>query len=116
MTPVGYAHMTAELMKLAHGRVALVLEGGYSTCGAAAAAVDPYADTPARFDGSRALADLNSVAKSVAACVRTLLGDAPPPLPDKAPRKGALEAIEITRSSLEPYWPCLSKKKAGGAR
>jgi histone deacetylase 6 len=53
ITPAGYAHMTHRLLGLASGRVVAVLEGGYN---------------------------LRSIARSVEAVVRVMLGQAPPPL------------------------------------
>ena len=61
MLPEGYAQMTHMLSSLACGRVLVALEGGYT---------------------------LPSIRNSVAAIVRVLLGEAPPPLraPAAAPR------------------------------
>ena len=53
VTPAGYAHMTALLGTLAHGKIVLVMEGGYS---------------------------LTTLSRSWAACARVLRGSAPPPL------------------------------------
>jgi histone deacetylase 6 len=50
VTPAGYAQMTARLAMLAGGRIVLALEGGY---------------------------DLEAIARSAAACLRVLLGEAP---------------------------------------
>jgi histone deacetylase 6 len=50
VTPAGYAQMTARLATLAGGRIVLALEGGY---------------------------DLEAIARSAAACLRVLLGEAP---------------------------------------
>ena len=55
VTPAGYAHFTQALLRLAGGRVVLALEGGYN---------------------------LVAIAESYAASVATLLGDAPPPIPE----------------------------------
>ena len=50
------------------------------------------------------------MATSIAACVRVLLGEAPP-APTEAwtadPR--ALRSIEETRQAHQRYWPCLRK-------
>ena len=53
LTPIGYAHMTHQLLSLASGRVVVVLEGGYN---------------------------LRSISRSMEAVVRVLLGEAVPPL------------------------------------
>ena len=58
LTPAGYAQMTARLATLAGGRLVLALEGGY---------------------------DLEAIAKSAAACLRVLLGEAPPARESGAP-------------------------------
>ena len=47
LTPVGYAHMTAQLASLAGGKIVVALEGGY---------------------------DLESLSKSSAACLSVLCG------------------------------------------
>lgn len=56
LTPVGYAHMTHQLLSLAKGKLMLILEGGYN---------------------------LKSIASSAEACIRIMLGEEPPPLPEK---------------------------------
>lgn len=53
VTPAGYAHMTAMLSSLAHGKVVLALEGGYN---------------------------LTCISRSMEACVRVMLGENPPVL------------------------------------
>ncbi|KDO25434.1 hypothetical protein SPRG_09376 [Saprolegnia parasitica CBS 223.65] len=80
LTPGGYATMTHLLSSLAHGKLVLALEGGYN---------------------------LQSIARSASACIRTLLGDAVPALHLEPPMASALAAIETTRRHLAPYWPCL---------
>ena len=54
VTPVGYAHMLWSLLPITGGKIVLLLEGGYN---------------------------LRSLASSTDACVETLLGKVPPPLP-----------------------------------
>lgn len=95
MTPSGYAYLTRRLLAptlpSAHGRVGLVLEGGYA---------------PA------------SLAECVAACVGALLGDEEQPLAQPldpaaaaSPRAspGAIAAVEETRLAHEPFWSCLRR-------
>jgi hypothetical protein len=56
---------------------------------------------------SRSL-DLESVATSVTACARVLLGERlPPPSAPWQPCASAVAAIEATRAALAPYWPVL---------
>ena len=88
LTPVGYAHMTAQLASLAGGKIVVALEGGY---------------------------DLQSLSKSSAACLSVLCGDAPPPLPRGPVLPQALGDIEAVVATLAPYWTCLrpSKPTAG---
>jgi histone deacetylase 6 len=82
VTPVGFAHMTAQLSTLARGRVVLALEGGYN---------------------------LRSVARGAEACVRALLGE---PLDPLAPgpgniKRSARACLERVERVLKPHWPCL---------
>ena len=78
--------MLQELMTLAGGKVALVLEGGYN---------------------------LEVISKCYEACVRTLLKEAPPrsEIPMIASPK-AIFSVENTVNSLAPYWRCLFPKPA----
>ena len=75
LTPSGYAQMTARLATLAEGRLVLALEGGY---------------------------DLEAISKSAAACLRVLLGEAPPAIETGTPRAAAsaiLDSISAARRS-----------------
>jgi histone deacetylase 6 len=77
LSPAGYAHMTAELSRLAGGKLVVALEGGYN---------------------------LRSIARSAAAVLRVLLGEAPPPLAARPPSFRALLDIQTTVDALAPYW------------
>lgn len=86
LSAYGYSIMTQELMTLAGGKVALVLEGGYN---------------------------LEVISKSYEACVRILLKEAPPRSEDPmiaSPR--AIFAVENSVNSHAPYWKCLFPKPA----
>jgi histone deacetylase 6 len=77
LTPAGYAQMTARLATLAQGRLVLALEGGY---------------------------DLEAISKSAAACLRVLLGEAPPAIESGVPRAAAsaiLDAVNAARRSAD---------------
>lgn len=82
ISPAGYSHMTHLLATLAGGRVIVALEGGYN---------------------------LTSISHSMAACVGSLLGDAPSEdLETESSlfiRNSALVSIERTISDLAPFWP-----------
>lgn len=81
VSPAGFAHMTGMLKSLARGRMVLCLEGGYN---------------------------LRSIAHSMEACVRVLLGDTPmPPLVEKAPSAHVMNAIFETFQFHQPYWSIL---------
>ena len=84
LTTYGYSIMLQELMSLAGGKVALVLEGGYN---------------------------LEVISKCYEACVRILLKEAPPmsPGPMIASPK-AIFAVENTVINQSPYWKCLFPK------
>ena len=72
LTPAGYAQMTARLATLAGGRLVLALEGGY---------------------------DLEAIARSAAACLRVLLGEAPPALEPGEPCAAASAILEAVLSA-----------------
>lgn len=84
LTTYGYSIMLQELMTLAGGKVALVLEGGYN---------------------------LEVISKCYEACVRMLLKEAPPAAPGPmiaSPK--AIYAVENTVINQSPYWKCLFPK------
>eukprot|EP00898_Chlorokybus_atmophyticus_P003647 jgi/Chlat1/4283/Chrsp29S04376 len=83
VTPAGYAHMTALLKPLAAGKTVIVLEGGYN---------------------------LRSLAASVAACTKTLLGDPLPPLTLAEPHRASNVAITQAVIALLPYWRFLGAR------
>jgi histone deacetylase 6 len=98
LTPAGYAHMTRELLTLAHGRMVVALEGGYN---------------------------LLSIAASASAVVAAMLGDPPPTTshPSRLPprvRSGARRDISLTMAELAPHWPVIDKalrqRRAEGIR
>ena len=81
VSPTGYAHMTHQLMALAHGRLAVVLEGGYT---------------------------LDAISRSALAVVRTLLGDALPPLPPgTAASTAAVHTVQQVIRAQAPHWQCM---------
>lgn len=82
VSPRGYAHMTHQLAALAGGRLAVVLEGGYT---------------------------LEAIAKSAVAVTRVILGYAPNPLPaGLAPSTAAAMAVSQTVRAQAPYWNCFA--------
>ncbi|XP_065900983.1 histone deacetylase 6-like isoform X2 [Dysidea avara] len=81
VTPHGYAHMIHQLCGLAEGRMVVVLEGGYN---------------------------LTSIAQSMVAICRVLLGHTPPRLKGgMIANDKALKCISSTAVALAPYWKCL---------
>ncbi|XP_039074207.1 histone deacetylase 6 isoform X1 [Hyaena hyaena] len=85
VSPEGYAHLTHLLMGLANGRIILILEGGYN---------------------------LTSISESMAACIRSLLGDPPPLLTlSRPPLSGALASITETIRVHRRYWRSLRVMK-----
>lgn len=83
-TPAGYARLTARLQTLARGRLALALEGGYN---------------------------LEAIAASAAACVRTLLGEPPEGSEPLEPSPAATRVLDAVLALQRPFWPGL-----GGVR
>ncbi|KAI3976691.1 hypothetical protein MKX01_008549 [Papaver californicum] len=82
ITPYGYAVMMEKLMEFAQGRVMMALEGGYN---------------------------LDSLAKSVLACVQALLKDKHVVASSKAyPFESTWRVIQAVRKKLSPFWPTLS--------
>lgn len=81
ITPAAYAHLVSPLLSLAHGRVAVVLEGGYC---------------------------LESLAEGAAITLKTLLGD-PCPLiePIDEPCKSLQDSILNCIHAHRPYWNSL---------
>ncbi|MCL7038910.1 hypothetical protein MKW94_007481 [Papaver nudicaule] len=81
ITPYGYAVMLEKLMEFAQGRVMMALEGGYN---------------------------LDSLAKSVLACVKTLLKDKYVVASSGAyPFESTWRVIQAVRKKLSPFWPTL---------
>jgi len=78
ITPAGYAAMTERLSQLAGGRVVLALEGGYN---------------------------LDAISASAAACLRVLLGDAPPQTACKEPSALAARILAEVARIQSPFWP-----------
>lgn len=84
ITPLGYSIMLKKLMEFSEGKIVMALEGGYN---------------------------LNSISKSVLACVEVLLEDKPINEPSEIrPFKSTWNVINAVRKELSPYWPILSGK------
>ena len=80
VTPAGYARLTARLQSLAGGRVALALEGGYN---------------------------LEAIAASAAACLRTLLGEPVEEDEPGEPSPAAARVLDAVLAAHKPFWPGL---------
>ncbi|XP_067096695.1 histone deacetylase 6 isoform X1 [Osmerus mordax] len=86
-SPQCFSVLTHMLMGLAQGRVVLALEGGYN---------------------------LQATAEGACASLRSLLGEACPPLsPPGAPSDSALKSISQTISALYPHWTSLQVLEGG---
>ena len=83
VTPACYAHMTAMLMTLAQGKVAVCLEGGYN---------------------------LNSISKSALAVTRTLMGEPPDRLEGTAATPSAVQTVKEVCKIQSKYWQCMYPK------
>jgi histone deacetylase 6 len=78
VSPAGFAHLTARLTGLAGGRLVLALEGGYN---------------------------LAAIAASTEACLRVLLGEAPPSLEPGDPTPRTVRILEQVLAAQRPFWP-----------
>ena len=83
VTPAGYAHMTHMLMSLAHGRVAVCLEGGYN---------------------------LDSISRSATAVARTLMGEPPERLVNTDPTITGVDDVKLVLRQQSRFWSCLYPK------
>ncbi|KAF2840317.1 histone deacetylase clr3 [Patellaria atrata CBS 101060] len=83
VSPACYAHMTHMLMSLAHGKVAVCLEGGYN---------------------------LRSIAKSALAVTRTLMGEPPDRLENLIATDSGAEVIDLVIKQQSRFWKCLYPK------
>jgi histone deacetylase 6 len=86
VTPACYAHMTHMLMRLANGKVAVCLEGGYN---------------------------LRSIARSALAVTRTLMLQPPDRLAEdiEPPKESAVRVIEQVKREQSKYWKCMYPKR-----
>ncbi len=80
LTPAGYARLTARLQTLAGGRVALALEGGYN---------------------------LDAIAASAAACLRTLAGEPAAGSEPGEPSHAAARILDAVLAAHRHFWPGL---------
>ncbi|TKY55034.1 Histone deacetylase 5 [Spatholobus suberectus] len=82
VTPFGYSVLLKKLMNFAEGRIVLILEGGYN---------------------------LDSIAKSMHACVEVLLEDKPVIGSSEAyPFESTWRVIQAVCQKLSPFWPTLA--------
>ncbi|PVH99637.1 hypothetical protein DM02DRAFT_614881 [Periconia macrospinosa] len=85
VTPACYAHMTHMLMRIASGKVAVCLEGGYN---------------------------LRSIARSALAVTRTLMLQPPERLDkDLSPKMSAAQTVDQVKRQHSRYWKCLYPKQ-----
>ncbi|BAF22119.1 histone deacetylase 5 [Oryza sativa Japonica Group] len=84
ITPNGYALLLTKLLGFAQGRIVMALEGGYN---------------------------LRSIANSVSACAKVLLGDKFRfDTPDMQPFESSWRVIQAVRDELKTFWPVLSNR------
>ncbi|CAI6329932.1 unnamed protein product [Periconia digitata] len=85
VTPACYAHMTHMLMRVAEGKVAVCLEGGYN---------------------------LRSIARSALAVTRTLMLQPPERLEQGlSPKPSAVQTVSKVKQQHSRYWKCLFPKQ-----
>ncbi|KAK9454220.1 hypothetical protein V1511DRAFT_416140 [Dipodascopsis uninucleata] len=80
VSPAAYGHMTHMLKSLAHGRLAVVLEGGYN---------------------------LDSIATSALGVTKVLIGDAPLPLTNSYARPESVQTVDKVIRAQAKYWRCM---------
>lgn len=80
VTPACYAQMTHQLMSLANGKLAVVLEGGYN---------------------------LRAISRSALAVAKTLMGEPPERLTLGQPHPEAMRVINRVKEFHAPYWECM---------
>ena len=83
VTPACYAHMTYMLKSLAGGKLVACLEGGYN---------------------------LKAISLSALAVTKTLMGEAPPKIPETAATKTGIETVRKVIAHQSRYWRCLYPK------
>lgn len=83
VSPACYGHMTHMLMSLAHGKVAVCLEGGYN---------------------------LRSIAKSALAVTRTLMGEPPDRLTTTEPTGAGVNTVNLVKRQQSRFWKCMFPK------
>ncbi|KAL1601458.1 Histone deacetylase hda1 [Paraconiothyrium brasiliense] len=84
VTPAGYAHMTHMLMRVAEGKMAVCLEGGYN---------------------------LRSISRSALAVTRTLMLQPPDRLADDLnPKESAVRVVEQVKRVQSKFWKCMYPK------
>jgi histone deacetylase 6 len=83
VSPACYAHMTHMLMRLANGKVAVCLEGGYN---------------------------FKAISKSALAVTKTLMGEPPDRIDATQPTPSAVETVEQVRHIQSKYWTCLNPR------
>ncbi|KAK7182955.1 histone deacetylase [Paraphaeosphaeria sporulosa] len=89
VTPAGYAHMTHMLMRVAQGKMAVCLEGGYN---------------------------LRSISRSALAVTRTLMLQPPDRLAaDLDPNESAVRTVEQVKRAQSKFWKCMYPKHIGPA-
>ncbi|XP_072996159.1 histone deacetylase 5-like [Typha latifolia] len=82
VTPYGYAIMLKKLTEFARGKIVMALEGGYN---------------------------FKSIANSVLACVKVLLGEKPSQGSfELQPFESTWRVIQMVRHELKQYWPVLT--------
>src|SRR5690606_11521456 len=84
VSPNGFAHLTDLLKTFANGKLVLALEGGYN---------------------------IYETAKCVTACLRVLLGEAPPEVTSFVPCDKVKELIHDVKQVHSKYWKCFREFK-----
>jgi acetoin utilization deacetylase AcuC-like enzyme len=86
VSPRGFSYMITQLMKFAHGKVVVALEGGYN---------------------------LDAISRSMTACVASLLGDIQIDLSEKLKlNTSVIKSVDETVQAHQKYWKCFQNAES----
>ena len=97
--------MTYMLKGLAEGKVVACLEVCFSY---------DFSCSVSQAKSAEGGYNLRSIARSALAVTRTLNGEMPPRLEDRAATSNAVETVQMVREYVSEYWTCIYPKPMRG--